>query len=236
MIESIAYSEDQTEKALLEQYFRREAALAGNEEWHWCFAGDRRTLREHLGGVQILDLGCLAVTGQRDIADAEEMRRRFGEMMLMLVADSRISPMKYLKPSVMPTSLLIRPWKEEELKQVVHEFVSAFLDTREGDVPEQNYVIETKDGRTFLPLGKISCFEARQKKICIRVEAVEYEAYDTIEHLAGTLPDEFVRCHRSYIVNRKKIVRINMSENLICLEDGTCVPISRSYRAKVRTL
>ncbi|MDO4623188.1 MAG: LytTR family DNA-binding domain-containing protein [Eubacteriales bacterium] len=236
MIYSINYSKQIGELERLKGMLRDAAAFAGDEEWKWFFTPDGQKLQDAYADFPVLDLSCLDVTGKEGIARAEELRKRYAEVYLMVIADMQMSPMQYLKPSIMPASLLVRPYTDAQMEQVLREFVSAFMGTKEEVKEEEQYVIETKQGRTFIPVSKISYFEARQKKIFIRVEAMEYDSYDTIDGLMKKLPPVFVRCHRSYIINRNKIEHVQLSENLVYLRDGSAIPISRSYRADMKAL
>ena len=69
------------------------------------------------------------------------------------------------------------------------------------------------------------------KKLFVRTKTEEYAFYDTIEALLARLPEQFRRCHRSYIVNTEKITRILNSENYIELTKEIGVPLSRSCKA-----
>ena len=62
----------------------------------------------------------------------------------------------------------------------------------------------------------------------------EYGFYLTMDRLAEELPEQFLRCHRSFIVNSRKIRKIMLSQNLIGLEDGFDIPLSRSYKAVLK--
>ena len=91
-------------------------------------------------------------------------------------------------------------------------------------------MIETREGRTYVPLAQIYYFEAREKRIYVRLKKQELAFYETMEHLTERLPDYFVRCHRSFIVNRQRIRRVMLSKSLIELEQGIQLPLSRSYK------
>ena len=69
---------------------------------------------------------------------------------------------------------------------------------------------------------KLEPYEARRKSVSC--------SYETMEHLTERLPDYFVRCHRSFIVNRQRIRRVMLSKSLIELEQGIQLPLSRSYK------
>ena len=113
--------------------------------------------------------------------------------------------------------------------------MSPVLESLSTDLNEV-FVYETKEGITKIPYDRIYYFESSRKKIYIRLQSEEYSYYDTLEQLLEHLPEDFVRCHRSFIVNKKKVVRYTAAENLIRLEDGTEIPVSRSYRSDIRNL
>lgn len=43
--------------------------------------------------------------------------------------------------------------------------------------------------------------------------------------------EQFIRCHRGFLVNQKKIERVIFSKNLILLADGYEIPVSRTYKS-----
>ena len=81
----------------------------------------------------------------------------------------------------------------------------------------------------------IFLFEAQGRKVALRTKAQEISFYSSFESLMEQLPDSFLRCHRGYIVNIKKIQNVSFPESLVRLSDGSEVPFSRSYRESVRT-
>ena len=48
------------------------------------------------------------------------------------------------------------------------------------------------------------------------------------------LPENFLRCHRSYIVNMSKVTAVKVSQSLIEVQDNLQVPLSRSYKRAVK--
>ena len=79
-------------------------------------------------------------------------------------------------------------------------------------------------------------FESREKKIYINTGSAEFSFYDTLDHLEESLPDDFLRCHRSFIVARRYVRTILLSQNTIVLEDGSAIPLSRTYKAVFKVL
>lgn len=68
--------------------------------------------------------------------------------------------------------------------------------------------------------------------MCIGNE--EFGFYHTIDGLEKELPEQFVRCHRGFIVNSTKIRKVALPQNLLYLTDDFEVPVSRSYKAEVK--
>ena len=93
-----------------------------------------------------------------------------------------------------------------------------------------------QDGRILIEYDAISFFEARNKKIYLNTGIKEYGFYDTMEHLEKELGDPFIRCHRSFLVNRGKIEKTVLAKNMLTLKDGYEIPVSRTYRTAMRNL
>ncbi|MBR3600437.1 MAG: LytTR family transcriptional regulator DNA-binding domain-containing protein, partial [Lachnospiraceae bacterium] len=154
---------------------------------------------------------------------------RYPEAEIMLIADSTISPMKYLNPQIRPLSLAIKPYSDSELSLVMQEFVSKLLARDDGGI-----WIDTLSGKVKLAYSSILYLEASNKMISIRQNSMEYSIYGSLEKLEQELPDEFVRCHRSYIVNSKRISKVKFSENYLVLDDGLRLPLSRTCKQAIR--
>ena len=51
-----------------------------------------------------------------------------------------------------------------------------------------------------------------------------------MEHI---LPEYFIRCHRSYIVNAMYVSRLNLSQSVIHISEKYIVPVSKKYKSFV---
>lgn len=58
------------------------------------------------------------------------------------------------------------------------------------------------------------------------------KSYTKMEETARSIPETFIRCHKSFIVNTQHITAYNTSH--LILNDETQIPISRSYRREIR--
>jgi DNA-binding LytR/AlgR family response regulator len=105
-----------------------------------------------------------------------------------------------------------------------------------GEDADDGSVFPVKSGAEtrLLRTCDIFFFESQGRKTAIRTKAQEISFYSNFEDVLAQLPEHFLRCHRSFIVNAKKARSVSFSENLIAMADGSSVPFSRSYRAEVR--
>lgn len=236
MVTMIIYGLRRKETESFEKLTKNLFAYLSEEELQlYCFSS-LDAVKEFLAKGLLLDLACIGVTGQEEIALLQQIRGLYGQAELLLVADSHVSPMEYLTPAVRAASLLLYPYKEQQKEQVLRGFLRSCLKARAGDALKEKgfLVIENREGRTVIPFGQIYYIEVRERKVFIRIRNKEYSKYDSMEHLLGQLPDIFVRCHRSFAFNMQHLDRIRLSENTVYLEDGMMVPLSRSYKSAVK--
>jgi len=109
--------------------------------------------------------------------------------------------------------------------------------------PEQRLErVVVRDGPKvhIIPVAKLNYVEAQDDYICLHSEKKRYLKQQTISALEGQLdPREFVRIHRSYLVRREKIARIEpyrKYSRVVVLTDGTQLPVSRAGHARLKEL
>ena len=235
MITCVVYDSVKEELEHLKRLLRMEAARATGDEWSMEFYGKLELLRNSLRGRAALDILCMDLSaGGLHLLKA--FRENDQQARLLVIADASISPMEYLRPSIRPDALLIRPMKESKIQAVLRELLQVYMKQIYCAEREGSYTVETRGGKTILPYSKIIYFESRNKKIYVRAGRQEYGFYDTMEHLLEVLPEDFIRCHRSFIVNRTKVKQVILSQSLIELENSEQIPISRTYRTEVKRL
>lgn len=234
MISMLIYDRINKELQKLNEIVRSQAAHLSDEYWNILLTETAKEAVACAGEISLLDTACMDITGEGGIACAEELRRRYREMLLLIIADTSISPMSYVRPGIMASSLLLRPFDDKEADRVIKEFLEAYLERFGAD--SGSFVIESREGKLYIPYDKVYYFEAREKKLYIQTDREEYGFYGTIDRLEDELPPHFMRCHRSFIVNTRKIEKVMLSQNIIYLTEGRDVPLSRSYKAAVKEL
>ena len=80
-----------------------------------------------------------------------------------------------------------------------------------------------------IPVNDIISVKAFSHAITVTTRNAQYELRDSIASLETRLGSDFVRPHRSYLVNLRYIHSISKTE--ILLDNGTAIPLSRyNYR------
>ena len=229
MIFIFSYNKVKTEQKDIETACRYEVARKTDDsvKFYKCF---------NVNDLESLDLDKMLINiiyfeiiNSNDLDKLLFLRKRERAALLVLLSEKSVSPIKYLKPGISPDLLLLRPYSNKELKEVCDELFNAFLETRESGT-DATITISSEGEKFIIPYNKIYYFVAENKKINLIIDGIEHSFYDTIDNLEKTLPDYFIRTHRAYLVNRKKITGFKLSEGSIYLGNEISIPLSRNYK------
>lgn len=101
--------------------------------------------------------------------------------------------------------------------------------------PADRGCITIKSGSEIYRLkpNDITYIERLGCKTIIHTCTSQIYCYDSLESLQGLLGDGFIRCHKSFIVNKKHISMINMGGNEIVLDNNAKCSIGRKYKKGV---
>lgn len=182
------------------------------------------------GGALRMAVCDVTVTGVLPVL--EQLRHRHGDMKLVLVADGTVPPVRYIKPTILPTALLWRPLQPEGVGEVLREVLSTI--PGDDETPEDTFSVEVRGVVKRFACREILFFESRDKKLLLHLQRREIPFPGTLEKLLEELPGNFIRVHKSYIVNRSRVAEIQFGQNQLILEGGIPIPISRSYKAAVK--
>lgn len=78
----------------------------------------------------------------------------------------------------------------------------------------------------------IEYIESDRRKVRIFVNGELIEAYESLSGLAAELPDSFIQCHKSFLVNMDKIVE--MRSDKVEMASGATIPISQKRSKAAR--
>jgi len=231
----ITYVGSREEASTIKKSTLELAAYLDDDQWDVrSFSKVTDFLADFESGV-CWELMCYDVAPEGAAAELEKCRNRNSSAKLLLVANADTSPLSYIKPGILATSLLIRPIDRKELLLRLKDIYRAFRmeaskdDSASGDA----FSFKTTGGVMKIRYSDILYFEARNKKLYLRTRQSEHAFYDTLDNLSSSLPDYFIRCHKGVIVNSMYITQVSISRGEIFIDD-IVLPLSRSYKQLIK--
>lgn len=97
---------------------------------------------------------------------------------------------------------------------------------------EKPFVVKTRSSSRIVFPGRVSFAESNLRKIRIHVGGDAIEAYGKLSRLMHALPDRFVQCHKSFVVNMGFVEKLS-KEHLV-LVTGELIPVSQKRRKITR--
>lgn len=165
--------------------------------------------------------------GLNGIEAAREIRRFDGEAKIIFLTSSREFAVESY--GVDATYYMLKPGTDQKLFPILDKI---FLEARRE---EEALPIKTSSGFTRIPYGKMEYVEIFNKKVRFHLaDGTEKETSGSLGDFEGQLlpREEFIKVHRSYIVNMASVISLNQKELTTCT--GKTVPISRLLAAPVR--
>lgn len=243
MISVLAFLQKKNEDRELHARMSDGVAMRGDDRLDWQEAlrklkeaEEKDGKGESPEGLSGYQFGVIDVCPESGRGLARNLRQENDSALMLLVADMSVSPMTYMNAAIRAEALLMRPWTDQMEKQVVSDLLDLYYDRIDSGSDDRSFLVETTEGKIILPYKDIYYFEARNKKIYVRTADREYGIYSTLEKLQTGLPDYFLPCHRSYVINTRHMVSVQFADNLIYMDHDIVLPLSRTYRKQIREL
>lgn len=126
-----------------------------------------------------------------------------------------------------PSFFLSIPFREESVAMALERVRIGC----EEDIG-RTFTIQSRGQKQRIRFSAIKYIESSGRKMFLYTDDGFFETYMTMEDVLEKLPAQFIQCHRSYIINSDKIEKY--SAEGILLTGGMLVPISRSYKKRIR--
>lgn len=127
---------------------------------------------------------------------------------------------------------IVKPFKDEEVEHILKTLINYGI-----EMEEDTYIkIKQKEYSYLINEDEIIYIESRNKKLFIVTinEEISLSTY-TLKQLMDKLGENFVQCHRGYIINMNYIEKIHKTENDIYLKEVEIpIPIGRKYKDYIR--
>lgn len=236
MIFGMILDSNQQEEQRICQHLRKLNGYYTDEKLELKVFHGSTSFLEALEDADLLDVAVIDVTMKGALDAARRMRKQFAKTEILVIADVSISPMQYMHPSIRASALLLRP-ESAAWENAIQDFYEQLPIVSERRESHENVLwVKNREGTFRIPFDQIYYLEAREKKVFIRTRQEEFGVGETMERLAGQLPENFMKCHRSFIVNTEFITKIRLSENLLYLGMELFVPVSRTYKEKFKRI
>jgi two-component system LytT family response regulator len=146
---------------------------------------------------------------------------------------------------------LLKPFNEERFDKAIQKWrdqtagarknTSELLETAsQSPAQSQRVVVKTGSKIKIIPVQDVYFLEAADDYVKVHTHEGSFLKNKTMSHFEKTLDaQQFVRSHRSYIINVQQITRIDPYEkdnHIAILKSGAKVPVSRNGYAKLRTV
>ena len=138
-------------------------------------------------------------------------------------------------------SKAIQKWLDQQNNSANVAATKSLLETAsESPVQSHRVVVKTGTKIRIIPIDEILYLEAADDYVKIHTKDGSFLKNKTMSHFEKVLDDQqFVRTHRSYIVNVKEITRLEPYEKenfLAILKAGVQVPVSKNGYPKLKAV
>lgn len=128
-----------------------------------------------------------------------------------------------------PSGFVVPTLQDKQFEALVLRIYSDYM--RLMRTSSASFLTIQSGGKVFrLPVEEILYIEASDKKLNIWTKRQCLSVYERISELEQKLGMQFIRCHRSYLVNYTQIESVNFAEMEIVLQNSERLPLSRTFK------
>ena len=193
------------------------------------FQEARRFLTAESGAMLAV---CSITDSMMGLTLAQQVQNHNRDSYILLTVDSMDALLKALSGQLRVCGVLPRPVSMDRARALVTHVLSDYRHNH----GETGQFLALKTGASVMriPLRAILYVEAIGKKLEVFTRRQSYTYYESLTDLEKSLGDTFIRCHRSYLVNRAAVVSADFADMMLTLVGGHSVPLSRSQKQAVK--
>ena len=121
---------------------------------------------------------------------------------------------------------LCKPITKERLEETV---LRLFEDINESPANKQYIRLNSKN--TIIDAKEIDYIKRDGMKLIFHTNSRDYEVYSSFAKVQEQLPNNFIRCHKSFIANVNKIKKLEPSSNTIYFDNNHQCDIGPKYKS-----
>ena len=125
---------------------------------------------------------------------------------------------------------LPKPIEYRRFLKTINKLEKAFK-SKAREIENDSIFFKVNGKLQKIKLSNILFFESMSDYVKIITKEKTYVVLQTMTKLQKTLPNIFIRCHRSYIINLEKVDAL---DDRVLEMEGHAIPVSRSYYNEIK--
>ena len=118
-------------------------------------------------------------------------------------------------------------------KPVDKNILDQYIEKMNKNVNEKSFLNFSVRGKEhIIPVSDIIYLESCNHKTILHTVTEDYSVYEKLVEFEKRLPDMFIHCHKSFLVNMDKVKYVDASK--IYINEEIIIPISRSHKDEVK--
>jgi DNA-binding LytR/AlgR family response regulator len=176
--------------------------------------------------ILFLDYNMPGLSGQ-DLLDLKKDESK----VIMITSNTEFAVESYKYEDVL--DYLVKPLNYDNFLASVQRFVNRAKSKGTSEKKASKSSIMLKDGNNWFPINfnEIKFIKSESNYCLFYTTKGKIMTLATMKELELKLPSDFIRCHRSYIINSHFISKINLDE--ICIGEEV-IPVSSMFKDKVK--
>lgn len=113
---------------------------------------------------------------------------------------------------------------------VLEKFEETILRLFDDITESKEKYIRLNNNKTIIPEKNIKFIRKDGMKLIFHTDTRDYITYNSFSKIQSQLPKQFIRCHKSYIVNINKITDIDSLQNIVSFSSNDKCYIGPKYK------
>lgn len=203
--------------------------IESNFDYNVSVANDKNSIYHYLNedklDLLIIDIVLGKING---IDIAKEFTKQFPNLNVIFITGYGNTYYKDIYKYINPCGFLEKPIQYNILNFFIKQIQDNFNARNSKLRINYNY------NSYIIPYWDIIYIQSDKRLSVIHTTAEKFKTYKKLSDMLEELPDTFIRCHQSFIVNRDYVR--NVEGNQFLLSSGNVIPISKKYLKNVKDL
>lgn len=172
----------------------------------------------------------------KGLSVAQEIRKIDAQGIIVFVTThSELAPISY-QYMVSALTFIDKGLPFEKRAQYMEQCLQHYAERNRSDEVCDDFVINHANAMVRVPFSSVEyVMTDGPHRLCLVTQKQVSYFYGTLKEIE-TLDERLIRCHQSYVVNKKQVYMLDASKSELVLRSGKTVPVSRRLMSKVKAL